>query len=343
MIPLPENFPAPPPGKTGWPWTVDAAADDALRDASGGETDWPRISLVTPSYNQGQYIEETIRSILLQGYPNLEYFIMDGGSTDNAVAIIKKYEPWLAGWVSEKDKGMAHAINKGWARATGEVCGYLNSDDWYFPGALHVMGRTFGSQPSVSWVAGEVHNGWSPKEIVTRHVPHPTSLVECLGRKNYGFHQPGMFWRRSLVEKIGPLNETRHYSFCHDFWVRSLLAAYEMHCLPTPITFFRLHRQSQSVTQQHIFLSGDWAVFAKYQPQLTPAQASQAREWLQEYEAENLPGIVYAFLARGCRGEAMRFLLDRLTLLPKSPHKRTLPGLFFRTLISGRPPAWFRN
>ena len=86
---------------------------------------WPRISIVTPSYNQGQFIEETIRSILLQGYPDLEYIIIDGGSTDQSVEIIRKYEPWLTYWVSEKDRGQSHAINKGFERASGEIRGYI--------------------------------------------------------------------------------------------------------------------------------------------------------------------------------------------------------------------------
>ena len=112
------ELPSPLPGTTGWPWREETRQlPNTLPDGSP----WPRISIVTPSFNQGKYIEETIRSILLQGYPNLEYIIMDGGSNDGSLEIIKKYEPWLALWVSEKDRGQSHAINKGFLSSTGDV------------------------------------------------------------------------------------------------------------------------------------------------------------------------------------------------------------------------------
>jgi glycosyltransferase involved in cell wall biosynthesis len=127
------ELPPPSPGKTGWPWTVETPP--LLPDRPDG-CPWPRISIVTPSYNQGQFIEETIRSVLLQGYPDLEYIIIDGGSTDNSVEIIAKYEFRLAYWVSEKDRGQSHAINRGFCRSTGCLLGWLNSDDVLLPNAL---------------------------------------------------------------------------------------------------------------------------------------------------------------------------------------------------------------
>jgi len=109
----------------------------------------PKISVVTPSFNQGQYLEETIRSVLDQGYPNLEYFVMDGGSTDDSVEIIRKYADRLTGWVSEPDGGQMHAINKGFARATGDIMAWLNSDDKYCPWTFNVIGRIFAGLPEV--------------------------------------------------------------------------------------------------------------------------------------------------------------------------------------------------
>src|SRR6476646_3760457 len=112
-----EDLPLPPPDKTGWPWTEQA---EPLPKYTPYDFKWPRISVVTPSYNQSQFLEETIRSVLLQGYPDMEYIIIDGGSTDNSIEIIKKYEKFLAHWVSEPDRGQSHAINKGFKECTGE-------------------------------------------------------------------------------------------------------------------------------------------------------------------------------------------------------------------------------
>jgi glycosyltransferase involved in cell wall biosynthesis len=174
---------------------------------------WPRISIVTPSFNQGQFIEQTIRSVLLQGYPDIEYFIIDGGSTDQTLAIIRKYEPWLTGWVSESDRGQSHAINKGLARVTGELFAWLNSDDYYEPQALfRAAGAMHGDSDAVVWTGttravnknGEflylIQPQWGDKQTLgdwgaSTMVPQPSS-----------------FYKASAVRQAGGLNETLHYA-----------------------------------------------------------------------------------------------------------------------------------
>src|SRR5215470_9606901 len=128
-----DELPEPPRGKTGWPW-IEESSRLPSREPEGGS--WPRLSIITPSFNQGQFIEETIRSILLQGYPHLEYFIMDGGSTDGSVEMIEKYSPWLSYWVSQTDHGQSDAINRGLKLASGDFTTWINSDDMLCKNAL---------------------------------------------------------------------------------------------------------------------------------------------------------------------------------------------------------------
>src|SRR5688572_5872367 len=119
-------------------------------------TAWPKITVVTPSYNQGRFLERAIRSVLSQNYPHLEYFVFDAGSTDKSVAILKKYGKRLAYWTSETDRGQSDAISKGWSMATGDVLAWLNSDDFYYPGALHEVARMFNADPKLKMVCGSV-------------------------------------------------------------------------------------------------------------------------------------------------------------------------------------------
>jgi len=138
------ELPPPPLGKAGWPWTKESPQlPDAMPDGHPSS----RVSIVTPSYNQEQFIEETVRSVLLQGYPNLEYIITDGGSTDDSVDTIHKHEPWLAYWVSEPDRGQAHGINKGFLRSGGDILGWINTDDTYEKGAVSLVAAFMAERP----------------------------------------------------------------------------------------------------------------------------------------------------------------------------------------------------
>ena len=182
---------------------------------------WPRVTLVTPSYNQGQFLEETIRSVLLQGYPDLEYIIIDGGSTDQSVDIIRKYERYLAFWVSESDRGQGHAINKGFQRATGEIMCWLNSDDFYTPGTLRIVAETLAASTGKFAMVGHsllrYSDGRSPFEL-KGHFESMQRLLRFW--HGYQMHQPSIFWRREVFEKVGYLDETHHLIMDFDYWVR---------------------------------------------------------------------------------------------------------------------------
>jgi glycosyltransferase involved in cell wall biosynthesis len=303
----------------------------------------PRISVVTPSFNQADFLGETIRSVLEQGYPNLEYIVIDGGSTDGSVEVIRQYEDRLAYWVSEKDRGQTHAINKGWERATGEILCWINSDDWYYPGALAAAAREFMRSPEVRWVSGVVNDGYAADHVVHRHMPRPTTLGGCLGRHRYGFHQPGMFWHREMVERCGPLDESYHFCFDHHFWIHALAAGYRSVDIADEIAFFRLHPDSKTCSQRQRFLAEDWRLLEEHLDLAPPDEHAQIRRWLKEYEAGYLVDIAYFLLSEKGRGSALRFLLGSLSRLRFAPNHRAILGVLARTLTTGKCPGWWKG
>src|SRR6266568_7556231 len=146
------ELPPPPIDRVGWPWTE---AKDWLPELQPNGQAWPKVTIVTPSYNQGHFLEETIRSVLLQGYPDLEYIVIDGGSTDGSIEIIQRYSKELAHWSSEPDGGPAAGLNKGFRGATGEIFSFLNADDFYLPGAFYRIANIFSADRSVDVVYGD--------------------------------------------------------------------------------------------------------------------------------------------------------------------------------------------
>src|SRR6516165_3673631 len=215
------ELPPPPEGKSGWPWTRETPP---LPDVRADGSPWPRISIVTPSYNQAQFIEETIRSVLLQGYPNLEYVIMDGGSSDQSVKIIKKYEPWLAYWVSTRDKGQAEAINKGFARATGEIWAWLNSDDVYEMGVFSRVAKLFQQLPDVDVLSGRCRR-WDGGGRGNLIDPSPLRTLEDFLKIKTNWTsgrmivQPEAFFRPGAFEVAKGVREELNYCFDGCLWM----------------------------------------------------------------------------------------------------------------------------
>ena len=217
---------------------------------------YPKISIVTPSFNQGKYIEQTILSVLEQNYPNLEYIIIDGGSTDDTVEIIKKYEQHLAYWISEPDKGQTDAVNKGFAKCTGEIFNWINSDDYYEAAVFFKLAQLFANNPSVNVVCGRE---WGFKD------DHPSDKILHLGSvigKNVFetirigiIDQPCTFFRRKHMTHAFPLDISLRYVMDRQMWWSYLLKYGQDNILITAEIFtnFRLHSQSKSVAEAEFF------------------------------------------------------------------------------------------
>lgn len=215
----------------------------------------PKISLITPSFNQAAYLEQTIQSVLEQQYPHLEYIIMDGGSTDGSLDIIRKYEKHLAYWISEKDSGQSEAINKGLQRATGEIVNWLNSDDYLEPNALWKIGKVF-QNPQVNVVCGNTRLFRHSNETVSFSNGtdvYPGNLAKTIGWAR--IDQPATFFRRTAVEEMGFLNEQLHYLMDREWWMRYLFGfgLDGIVKIPEVLVNFRLHDQSKTVSQRPQF------------------------------------------------------------------------------------------
>jgi hypothetical protein len=208
------------PVTAGDQWPMTSPPNPPIPELPPGQS-WPKISIVTPSFNQGAYLEKTIRSVLLQGYPNLEYIIIDGGSTDRSVEVIKKYEPWIDFWVSEKDRGQSHAINKGLEKATGELLGWLNSDDYFTPGALFKLALTYLEDQSAGAVYGQGHVVDEKGSII--NTPKLTQVTKkSLFSWHFGndFMQPSCLFTRKAWQETGPINENLNFALDVEYWIR---------------------------------------------------------------------------------------------------------------------------
>lgn len=213
---------------------------------SGGT--WPRISLVTPVFNSGKYIEQTIRSVLAQNYPNLEYIIIDGGSTDGSIDIIRKYESQISGWLSEPDKGMYDAINKGFARTSGGVMGWISATDQLHAGGLRVVGSAFRDLPQVEWITGRP-TGFSEDGMTVTLLDVPRwSRYRFLAGANRYIQQESTFWRRTLWEKAGGHVDASHRSGSDfELWLRFFHYA-QLYSVDALIGGFRVHPDSDSIS-----------------------------------------------------------------------------------------------
>lgn len=218
----------------------------------------PRISIVTPSYNQAAFLRKTLESVLSQHYPNLEYIVIDGGSTDGSIDILREYSGHFTYWVSEPDRGQSHALNKGFARATGEILTWLNSDDVLLPGALAAVGEIFAQYPQIQWLTGQPANLDANDHL--RVFPLKTGRFRAFIRRGWyhgrglGFiRQEGTFWRRGLWEKTGAsVNEEKHYAMDDDLWRRFAQHA-DLVTVDKPLAAFRAHEAQKTAQLEHYY------------------------------------------------------------------------------------------
>lgn len=206
----------------------------------------PLVSIVTPSYNQAAFLEQTILSVLKQDYPNLEYIIIDGGSTDGSVDIIRKYEKQLAYWVSEPDRGQADAINKAWRLSHGDIIAYLNSDDTYEPGAINAAAETLLKNPEVYLVYGDL-NIIDEEGNVLRQFHAPDFDLRTFIGDNCYIRQPTTFFRRAALEEGEMLDISLRYAFDYKLFIH-ICSRFRVRRMPRIMANFRLHSASKTMS-----------------------------------------------------------------------------------------------
>jgi len=283
-----------------------------------------KLTIVTPSFNQGRFLEETILSVLNQGYEPLEYIVIDGGSTDETVSVIRRYEDKIAYWVSEKDRGQVHAINKGLEKATGDVFAFLNSDDVYLPGAFSAAMNHFEGHPESSWVCGDTIMFGEGHDTKVIHANVPLSAAHCLSWA-YRAPQPGHFWKTEIVRE--GFEERWNYDFDHEMYVRLLLAGHECEYMPLPMAAYRLHPVSKTIAEGHRQIEEFDQIAEFYESRLRGVD----QRWCR---ATRFLRLSYAASEAGRKSEAANWLMRALAVHPEGVLNRPFWGCLKRLTLS---------
>jgi glycosyltransferase involved in cell wall biosynthesis len=274
-------------------------------------TQYPRITIITPSYNQGAFIEQTILSVITQNYPNLEYIVIDGGSTDNTLAILQKYNDSIDYWVSEADRGQTHAINKGLFVATGEIIAYLNSDDYYLPGSLMAVAQHFQQFPETDLLHGRCLYVNQDGETIGEQLGDINRFDQIIDLwnvwwKDRQFVQPEVFWSKRICQVVGNFDESLFYAMDYNYWCRILMTGGVVKRIEQNLACFRKtdyqkSKASQKVAmellnvvqpwlwslntplsrQKRLVLQAQWLYQAKFLTQIEQCIQQQNRPWLR--------------------------------------------------------------
>lgn len=246
----------------------------------------PKISIITPSFNQANYIEETIKSVLSQDYPNLEYLIMDGGSTDGSVDIIKRYAtkyPKIIKWQSKADKGQADALNKGLNQASGDIIAYINTDDYYLNHTFKTVADYFNSHPNALWLVGncrvsKLSLSWT---FFLKHL-WPIALHPFFLQVFNTVNQPAVFLTKELIDKVGNFDDSLNYVFDYDYWLRCLRISLPGR-LYGPLAVFRIHQQSKGNTGFTKQFQEDYHVIKRYTNNPLTLSLHRLGSWLTTF------------------------------------------------------------
>jgi glycosyltransferase involved in cell wall biosynthesis len=326
-----EELPRAPVGVAGWPWDIAQEPNEA----QAASVAMPKISVVTPSFNQGAFLEETIRSVLLQAYPSLEYIVIDGASTDDSVAVIKKYESHLAFWVSEPDNGQAEALNKGFALATGEIFCFLNSDDLFLPGALFAVASAFvrAGRPANALICGEVIDFNAQRDVAVFRNASFGRLYQWLDGGT-SLHQPGTFWSSALFLRDGPFPVEFRYMFDRYFYTKLAFRGVRVIHVSKAVARFRLHGSSKTVAEGDRF-QREWtsaAVSLRHGFAFRGQLFETAGRKVDRFSKDNW-GCASLAASNGYDRVALRALLTRLQECPIAIFHRPVASALVRCVL----------
>lgn len=304
----------------------------------------PRISLVTPSYNQAAFLEAALESVVAQNYPNLEYIVMDGGSADGSVEILRRYEKHFAYWTSKRDAGQSDALNRGFARATGEIFGWLNSDDMLLPNALQMIGAYFAEHPECDFVTGDgmfVNADGTRQVWAVRGAPYTLRDLLYYCDDKY-LPQPSVFFSRTAWEQVGGLDVTLHYAMDLDLWLR-MRQQFDLHYLAQRLSHARIHAAAKGERRDHATLRAVQLVTRRYWHHVGAIERARIFWGLRRMRARQYCRDGLEELAQGDRRAGWRALRAALRQDPLTVWLRGRPLLARLCLPMAFRRRWLRQ